>query len=162
MSSDNVVRERLFRGALQALDNTFSCVFRKHAGSTESPIEAALLESLIFYDWCSNGQMTNVNGDPGNSCWHVTTQARIDEYRVDFLLICTVWNVSVVIECDGHEFHERTKEQAQRDRSRDRTLQAMGYLVLRFTGSEIWRDPWGCAEQIAGSIYQYAYKRGCA
>jgi hypothetical protein len=53
--------------------------------------------------------------------------------------------VRAVIECDGHDYHERTKEQAAHDRARDREMQRLGYLVLRFTGSEIWRDPIGCA-----------------
>lgn len=50
----------------------------------------------------------------------------------------------VAIELDGHDFHERTKEQAERDKSRDRLLQAAGWQVLRFTGSEVWRDPKRC------------------
>jgi hypothetical protein len=54
----------------------------------------------------------------------------------------------VVVECDGHDFHERTKEQAQHDKTRDREMQSMGFPVLRFTGSEIWRDAWVCAAQI--------------
>ena len=54
----------------------------------------------------------------------------------------------VAIECDGHEFHERTKEQAQRDKERDRQLTLDGFTVIRFTGSEIWRDPMKCAEQV--------------
>jgi very-short-patch-repair endonuclease len=54
----------------------------------------------------------------------------------------------LVVECDGHDFHERTKEQAAHDRSRDRDLVNAGYDVFRFTGSELWRDPFGCAEQV--------------
>lgn len=53
-----------------------------------------------------------------------------------------------VVECDGHDFHERTKEQAARDRSRDRRLQEAGYRVFRFTGAELYRDPLGCAREI--------------
>jgi very-short-patch-repair endonuclease len=56
------------------------------------------------------------------------------------------------VECDGHDFHERTKEQAQRDKSRDRYLQANGWRVLRFTGSEIHRTPEKCADEIASII----------
>lgn len=56
--------------------------------------------------------------------------------------------LKVAIECDGHRFHERTKEQAARDRSRDRTLTLEGWTVLRFTGSEIWRAPRACAKQV--------------
>jgi hypothetical protein len=54
----------------------------------------------------------------------------------------------LIIECDGHDFHERTKEQAARDRARDRELQANGFTIFRFTGSEIYRDPIGCASQV--------------
>ncbi len=38
---------------------------------------------------------------------------------------------------DGHTYHERTQYQAQRDRNIDRTLQELGYQVLRYTGKEI-------------------------
>lgn len=58
----------------------------------------------------------------------------------------------ICIYCDGHEFHERTKEQAKRDRSVDRWLQANGRIVLRFTGSEIWNEAQKCAEDIINHI----------
>ena len=54
----------------------------------------------------------------------------------------------LIVECDGHDFHERTKEQAARDRARDRVAQLEGLPILRFTGSEIWNDPSGCADEI--------------
>ena len=54
----------------------------------------------------------------------------------------------LIIECDGHNFHTQSKEQVARDRSRDRNAAMMGLEVFRFTGSELWRDPWGCAGQI--------------
>jgi hypothetical protein len=47
----------------------------------------------------------------------------------------------VAVECDGHDFHEKTKAQAARDKKRDRDLQSLGWRVLRFTGSEVFRDP---------------------
>lgn len=86
----------------------------------------------------------------------VRAQAKIGGYRVDFLAHSLDHRRSgnerswrrLVIECDGHQFHERTKEQAARDRSRDRWLTANGYDVFRFTGSELWRDPMACAEQV--------------
>lgn len=82
-----------------------------------------------------------------------------DVGRVDFLIHCYAywprlpepksecWR-TLAVECDGHNFHERTKEQAARDRARDRNLQMRGIEVFRFTGSELWRDPWGCAGQV--------------
>lgn len=94
----------------------------------------------------------------------VERQAQIGDFRVDFLI--SVWTKGIVtggadgpavgqprwrklvVECDGHEYHERTKEQAAKDRSRDRELTSLGFEVFRFTGSELWRDPWGCASQV--------------
>jgi very-short-patch-repair endonuclease len=56
---------------------------------------------------------------------------------------------ALVIECDGHDYHERTKEQAAKDRSRDRAVQMKGYdQVFRYTGSELWCDPLGCAQEV--------------
>lgn len=94
----------------------------------------------------------------------IEKQAQIGEFRVDFLISAwTEGTISggidgpsvgsprwrkLVVECDGHGYHERTKEQAAKDRSRDRTLTSLGFDVFRFTGSELWRDPWGCASQV--------------
>jgi hypothetical protein len=38
---------------------------------------------------------------------------------------------------DGHTYHERTEEQAQRDRNIDRKLQELGFQVLRYTGKDV-------------------------
>jgi very-short-patch-repair endonuclease len=86
----------------------------------------------------------------------VRPQAQIGDYRVDFLIHSSnlrapgdnrVWR-RLVVECDGHNFHERTKEQAAKDRARDRWLTSKDYDVFRFTGSELWRNPMECAEQV--------------
>jgi very-short-patch-repair endonuclease len=89
---------------------------------------------------------------------HLWPQAHIGNYRVDFLFV----NVSrgrrrlVVVECDGHDFHERTKEQAAADKARDRFLVGHGYQVLRFTGSEIYRDPFGCWAETLNVLWDVA------
>jgi very-short-patch-repair endonuclease len=79
----------------------------------------------------------------------IQQQANIAKWRMDFLVHHWLddWN-RFVVECDGHDFHERTKDQAANDRSRDRAMAMMGLTVLRFTGSEIWNDPLGCARQV--------------
>lgn len=70
--------------------------------------------------------------------------------RIDFVLTPYMgrqpWKLA--IEADGHEFHERTKQQAAADRERDRRLVRCGYTIIRFTGSEIHADPCGCAHEI--------------
>lgn len=59
--------------------------------------------------------------------------------RIDFV-VEGLDGERIAIECDGHDFHERTPEQAERDRSRDRALTLDGWTVLRFTGREIYRS----------------------
>lgn len=79
-------------------------------------------------------------------------------YRFDFALKATDLTdsgqprrrVHVDVELDGHEFHERTKEQAERDKERDRNVQSAGWAVARFTGSQVYRDPAGVARELIG------------
>ncbi|GAB1268124.1 hypothetical protein NBRC116493_13770 [Aurantivibrio infirmus] len=94
-------------------------------------------------------------------------------YRADFLLVLTRWNhetgqtdtiEEMVVEVDGHDYHERTKEQAKRDRSRDRSMTASGLTVFRFTGSELFNQ---MEESIAeihvhliGKVWQYVDAKG--
>jgi hypothetical protein len=54
----------------------------------------------------------------------------------------------LIVEVDGHDFHDRTKHQASYDRKRDRELTLMGYHVIRFTGSDVYNDPLECVEDI--------------
>jgi very-short-patch-repair endonuclease len=78
-------------------------------------------------------------------------QIQCGEHRVDFLFAGYCFeeaNALVAVECDGHAFHERNKEQAARDKSRDRDLAMMGICILRFTGSEIYRDANACVQQV--------------
>ena len=127
----------------------------------ESPIEAQMMWALAF-----TGMVNGEVSMPDHGWWfyrgpgfvgHVYPQHAIKAagslYRLDFLIMVARDLESgpfgdIAVECDGHDFHERTKEQAKRDRKRDRDLQAMGLRVLRFTGSEIFRDAAGCAESV--------------
>lgn len=88
----------------------------------------------------------------------IESQVQIADWRVDFLVHYPIvgtddgtgWPqlAKLIVECDGHAFHERTKEQAARDRRRDRGAQYNGIPVFRFTGSELWNDPVGCADEV--------------
>lgn len=75
--------------------------------------------------------------------------------RLDFAIY--FGSVKVAVELDGHDFHERTKEQAERDKSRDRLLQANGWTVLRYTGSEVWRDADSCANEAIQTALDLEY-----
>ena len=58
---------------------------------------------------------------------------------------------AVFIECDGYEFHS-SKDRFVADRIRDRKLQAQGFSVLRFSGSEIHADVLGTAASFLGYL----------
>ncbi len=96
--------------------------------------------------------------EPGASCV-IAPQVVCGRYRVDFMALGRIgFNacMAFAVECDGHEFHEKTKEQAQRDKLRDRELVRDGIRVLRFTGSEIWRSPEMCAHEVYVSIVHHS------
>ena len=80
-------------------------------------------------------------------------------YTVDFALkICDSlgdWpGKTILVECDGHEFHYQSKDQIEKDRDRDRLLQILGFPVFRFTGRELWRDPIRCAMQVQNWLFE--------
>jgi hypothetical protein len=54
----------------------------------------------------------------------------------------------VYIELDGHDWHERTKEQASSDRSRDRRISASGIMLFRFTGADVNADAMACEREV--------------
>jgi len=80
---------------------------------------------------------------------------KLDLEKVKFHNILTVpdffiekKNVKLCIYTDGHTYHERTEEQAKRDRNIDRKLQELGFIVLRYTGKEVRENPKKIIDQI--------------
>jgi very-short-patch-repair endonuclease len=145
---DNYVRDQ----ASDLLFSTLANVGR----ACESPIELLMLGALyavskIPWRW----DLSIIPAEsfraqtPFDASITLACQVVINEYRVDFAMwIPAEPQYGLIVECDGHEFHERTKEQAERDKFRDRALQAKGFKVFRFTGREIWRDPFKCATEV--------------
>ena len=62
--------------------------------------------------------------------------ARLGGWEVDL-----VWPDSkLIVEIDGYAFHS-TRRSFERDRRKDRDLQALGYTILRFTWRELTDEP---------------------
>lgn len=131
-----------------------------------SPIERGLFAALV----CQNWRPANFYfQDPDN--WEdqsnypfveIISQWPEGPYTIDLLILLVFAprrSVKCVVECDGHDFHEKTKEQAQRDKKRDRFFQAKGWTVLRFTGSEIFHDAVKCADEISTIILKKLEKK---
>jgi len=139
----------------------------------EWPTETAMFFALLIlatdhFDEVSIGSEAQPL-DGAYDGFGIEPQKQIGEYRVDFLLtlrrigpdydrrmtthdgkevVGTKEAVKrLIVECDGHEFHEKTKEQVRRDRQRDRTLQSLGMPVFRFPGSELYQDAFRCAAE---------------
>lgn len=134
-----------------------------------SPIERCLVAAIVTcnlagddVEWvpAANAPLTGFFRNRGTMQVRLSLQHAVPEARPDSLvkpryrLDAAMWWLGaertrpIAIECDGHDFHERTREQARRDRRRDRDLTALGWDVFRFTGSEIHHDPDDLAQEI--------------
>lgn len=74
---------------------------------------------------------------------HIFPQHEVGRYRLDF----AIPDKMIAIELDGHEYH-KTKYQRTHDAQRDRWLFGQGWHVLRFTGTEIYRNLDSCIAEI--------------
>jgi very-short-patch-repair endonuclease len=77
------------------------------------------------------------------------------KYRLDFLIAYgTIGRQrKLVVECDGRTYHDNG-DSFQKDRERDRVLNASGIRVLRFTGNEINMDVKKCVAEVIRVIQQ--------
>lgn len=152
--------EQLVKDGVEGVSARFEELFYDNARHCESPIEELLLAALYLdhdiheFDVVFMGDLCPSDGFVRGETIYIYQQARVGEYRTDFLIHDCSCPLDVkdprwmVVECDGHNFHEKTKEQARRDKKRDRYFQSIGYKVLRFTGSEIYADAEACANEI--------------
>lgn len=100
----------------------------EHDLRADSPIESALLDKLTI----------PCNALVKAGLLRIETQVPVGRYRAD-IVVTTLTNPeqTLVVECDGHQYHEKSRDQAAKDKVRDRFLQSMGYTVFHFTGAEI-------------------------
>lgn len=68
-----------------------------------------------------------------------------DDLKNDFKLI---------IECDGYEFHQKTKEQVDYDNQREYDFKIEGFEILRFSGRQIYSNPMECAKKTIDYIIE--------
>lgn len=114
---------------------------QRSAKETASPIEALFLTAftLLVKDSRFHGAVPTI-----------TPQHPCGRYTIDFATQGQSYSgshVQIAVECDGHKYHDATAEASSRDKRRDRRLVESGYHVLRFTGKELFRNPFECAQQ---------------
>ena len=156
----------VWRHALEvAVDDAWSMLLRVR-DIAHSPIEEMFLAALWVVE---RGDRTAINEEGSAVAWAsdpsaheyvtISAQEKIGAYFADFVVRFSLKkgvypkfpdgkSVLVVVELDGHDFHEKTKAQAAHDKKRDRYFAAQGLTVLRFTGSEVHRDAYACATEV--------------
>lgn len=120
----------------------------------ESPIEQLLSLTLTnlrisFSKWNPFIEISNFVPNQEIECKNGK------KYRLDFYFVVAYKNQETKyfdIECDGYEFHQKTKEQVEYDNQRQRDLQNNGIEIIRFSGSEIWKNPYKCANEVQNII----------
>lgn len=87
--------------------------------------------------------------------YHITLQPEFPNLKIDNKSIrpdILIWcpgnkKIKLIVECDGFQFHS-TKQSFVNDRKRDRLLKLNGYEVIRYSGSEIFKDPVNVSEDL--------------
>lgn len=160
-------KQLVFSYLFETESERVSCFFENaifNCEEMESPIEK------IFY--VADQIYIHENDD---ACVNIFPQVEINcrskKYRVDFLYnnqigkdFCKAHNkkflapdINIVVECDGHEFHQKTKKQVVSDNERQTELQLLGYDVIRFSGTQIYENPLKCVEK----VYDFAKMKLC-
>jgi very-short-patch-repair endonuclease len=95
----------------------------------------------------------------------VFAQQPVLAYRADFLLVGTSPRYAepmfVVVECDGEAFHSE-REQRRRDAARQRALSNCGFKIIRFSGSELFRNPRNVAERTLAEFASHGWPTALA
>jgi very-short-patch-repair endonuclease len=149
--------EELFYVALMSFVDVDRCVGSSYGGEYRVcvwPRDTARPLMTPGYDLvCAHIKGRN-DGLPHGSTLFIAPQAQVGNYRADFLIVrADSWGLgwiirSIVVECDGRDFHDATAEQLRRDRARDRVFLENGMRVARFTGAELYRNPGRCVDQV--------------
>jgi hypothetical protein len=98
---------------------------------------------------------------PMDTTYHMTLQPRFPGIKIDgkeirpdiYFWIPSRPDINVIVECDGFNYHS-DKARFKADRQRDRALKALGYDVLRFSGSEIYNDPINAPYELATYLWR--------
>lgn len=133
-------------------------------GPIDSPIERMLYAALVTLrqvEHLSEGEPEKIGSFVFSLGLHISPQYKIGNYIADFLVSYshdiysldrekTIFSLGseLVVECDGHEWHERDEKERRYEKARDRFMQSKGYKVFRFTGKEITDDPFNAASEI--------------
>lgn len=110
----------------------------------ESPIEIILAIALYIK---TNGELyfeSQVEITTDEKKYYADFGIFGDGFTNDFIKE----DFKLIIECDGYEFHQKTKKQVEYDNKREYDIKMLGYDILRFSGTEIYNDVDSCVNKI--------------
>jgi very-short-patch-repair endonuclease len=124
------------------------------SGNTDSPIETNIGAAvLMFFERAGLSlklcKMVDIRNAP--DALLLVPQFAWGYYRSDWAILNPKNGGALLIECDGKEFHS-SDEQRAHDAKKDAAALDRGFLTMRFTGSQIHRDPDGCAQKIFDAV----------
>jgi very-short-patch-repair endonuclease len=94
-----------------------------------SPMEIALAAAFIYYGMAP------------------ALQQPIGPFDADFCFL----DARLVVETDGKQWHD-----AKRDETRDAIMARESWMVMRFTGRSVYRDPLQCAREVRARLAEIA------
>lgn len=130
----------------------------------ESPIEQQMLEAMRAVCWRGLVLVEGIDlkrlrgiatADQDRRRVFVVPQFKIGPYRADFMLasyLNPMYPTVVCVECDGHDFHKASRDQQTRDIERDHWMKGKLIETLRFSGKQITRDSYGCAQKAIAAV----------
>lgn len=151
---------------------TIECLYWRALALCDSPLEITFLWHMWQRGFTPSGVITDGFGrtaegtmvrkgprrwsdfdlisERKSSGWNFDQQALVGDYRLDFSFCKsgTSPKLLVDVELDGHAFHEKTREQAQHDKTRDRFLTLQGWKVLRYTYEDILHNCERCIDEV--------------
>lgn len=159
----DLVQMHVARAAEYAAQRTLSILTQEmHAAVHESPIHSPI--EAVFLAWWNAVDFIEAGRSGTCDCLTLAPQVVVSVgdamYRPDFV----VWPADtdtmfegdamgisfprIAIELDGHDYHERTREQVIQRNQRDRAFQNAGWTVFHFSGSELVKDPERCVREV--------------
>lgn len=132
-------------------------------------IDKGLLEVILYGSECCDSPIEKILGTAINietkgqlyfeAQYEIETKGK--KYIADFCIFGDEMvnnflknGFKLIIECDGYDFHQKTKKQVDYDNKREYYLKMEGYEILRFSGSKIYNDPIKCVNEILNYIRQ--------
>lgn len=119
----------------------------------DSPIES-ILGAAIMLCFQREGKPLALASEPLSSAAGLllVPQFRWLIYRSDWAIYNPKTTGALLIECDGKEFHSGP-ERVAHDAKKDQSAHDLGFLTMRFTGSQIHRNADSCAREIFSFVY---------